>query len=182
MDRNRETEELAKARLGLLDRTCSEIIAGQGLGTTVILNIGKVVRTEWIGTARRSREVPIYEASIAIQDATWRLEDSNSVICSSGTDDNTANSDLLLGLNRLVGNRIIDVEFCCTGRDLTLRFEKTLSLLIFSVAVRAEAIESYFITTMETTLMVGFDGRVELLPQAKRAGLKVVWENNLRDK
>lgn len=176
---DRGADELAKTLHGLVDRVCSNIVAGESLGTMVTLDFGKVVRTERFGTSRRSRDVPIYEASISIQDATWRLEDSTSVICSSAADDNSAESDLVLGLNRLLEQRIIEVNFRNTARDLILHFEKVLSFFVFSVPIRDDPdAENYSIFTPDKILAVGFDGTVEVSSRNKSTDLRVVWENS----
>lgn len=73
----------------LTGHTCSEIIAGEGVGTAISLGFGPVVRHKTVKTKRGSHQMLVYHASIFIQDATWRLENSSSVICSTAADDNS---------------------------------------------------------------------------------------------
>jgi hypothetical protein len=159
-------EKLTNALRSLTGLACSDVVAGQTLGTMVTLEFGAIVRTRRIGTSRRRRDVPIYEVSIFIQDSTWRLEDKSSVICSSAADDNSPGSDLVLGLNRLLGQLVVGAEFRNTAHDLVLHFENGLSFSVFSVPVTTDPDpDNYSVFTPENIFTVAFDGTVTVSPR-----------------
>lgn len=155
--------EILNERLGrLAGLACTEITAGMGVGTAVSLGFGPVIKRKTIETKRGPREVTIHQASIFVQDSTWRLEDSNSVICSSAADDNSPSSALVLGMNQLLDQKLAVARVYNTGLDLVLAFENGWKLLVFSVAVHSNlAAQNYSILTEQEILTVGFDATVE---------------------
>lgn len=162
-----ETEYLGQAVKRLVGLPCSRVVAGQGVGTAVNLDFGKAVRSKKVKTSRGSHEFSMYEASIFVQDATWRLEDTFSVICSSAADDNSEGSALSQGLNRLLNQRIIEASLGNLANDLTLKFENGLVLLVFSVPIIARKdAGNYSVHVPEQVLSVEFDGSVTASPMS----------------
>lgn len=145
---------------------CTEIVEGEGVGTAVSLSFGSVIKRKNLETKRGNREVLMHQASVFIQDATWRLEDFNSVVCSTAVDDNRSGSVLMLGLDRLLQKRLVEAKLCNTALDLILSFEESLTLLVFSVPIEsAPNVQNYSIFTKDKIFNVGFDATVTISPR-----------------
>ncbi len=158
-----ETEDLTQAVRRLVGLSCSRVVAGQGVGTAVNLDFGKIVRSKKVKTSRGSSEFSTYEASIFVQDATWRLEDSLSVVCNSAAEDNSEGSALSLGLIRILHQRIVEVRLSNLAHDLMLRFENGLVLLVFSVPITTtQNACNYSVLMPEKVLAVDFFGSVSI--------------------
>jgi hypothetical protein len=144
---------------------CTNIIAGMGVGTAVHLDFGQLLNSKNIKTSRRSYTVEMYEISIFIECATWRLEDSKSVICSTASTDNRPESALMVGLNRLLQQRLIDGKLWNTAHDLILKFENGLTLCVFSVPMASDLDNNYTVFDQENIFEVGFDATIKVIPR-----------------
>jgi hypothetical protein len=160
-EKERSLKALRQALRSVVGLTCSEVVAGWGVGTAVLLEFGQVVRVQRRETKRGLRESKIFESSIFVQDATWRVENDTKVICCTAADDNSPKSKLVLGLNKMLKQRVVSAELSNTAFDLSVQFGNGLRFLVFSVPLTAELNENnYSILTSDTSYSVGFDGSV----------------------
>lgn len=154
--------ETIKARLvSCKGLRCEKVVCGLGLGTTFSLKFGSIARTVVRETKRGKIEFVTFEFEIFVKNATWRVEDASSVICSSAADDNSSSSPLMLGLQSLKGRRIKEISIFNACNDLVIKFDNEVRVLVFSVnCVSAANENNYTIHFPETIYIVNFSGEV----------------------
>lgn len=117
----------------LIGKECWEIIAGPGSGSCVRLLMGaKIPRTVPLKNKTLSEQSRLFDSefSIFIEEAAWRLESADEVICTSA-DSNCFGGLMLAGLAKLRGTFILDAASDFPGLDLTIKFSNKLKLKIF---------------------------------------------------
>ena len=112
---------------------CWSFVGGEGTGSTFSIEIGKKIpRSRPSKNKFLSDDAKLYdgEYSLYVQFASWRLDDSQSVICTS-TDSNHNDGLMVKGLSRLVGCVISNVLLTKPGYDLVLDFDRGYRLTVF---------------------------------------------------
>ena len=145
----------SKSLVGL--RVESAII-GMGVGTAVLLEFGGLVNS---GQAE-SRKTVDYSHSLFVQDGTWRLESSESVLVSSSTSSNDEQSPIVREFERLVGEKVTFVEVRNLGKDLEIRFSNGFNFLVFSAPIIDSTSNFYSIHTPALVVSLDFDGNEEV--------------------
>lgn len=163
---NTISESLLQALKALTGLTCSEVVAGIGVGTNFSLSFGPVVRMETITTPKGPREREVFDWAVFVQNTTWRLENASRVICSSTADSNGPDSALYLGLNGLLCSKVQIANVSHTGLDLTIEFDNGNRLLVFSVALYdPNEDHNYTVFTPSQAISVTFDGSINCEPR-----------------
>lgn len=104
-----------------------------------------------------------------MQDACWRVENEQGVICNSAADDNRPGSALYKGLHALLGQRVEAAQVENTGLDVRIQFGGGAQVLIFSAPLSEELNEdNYTVFTPTQAMTVGFDGSVEVSARDKQ--------------
>ena len=117
----------------LLSKECWATVAGEGVGSTFSVKLGKkIARSRPIKNRFLSEDARLYDAeySLYVQFASWRLDDSRSVICTS-TDSNHNDGVMVQGLSKLIGCTVSRVLLTKPGCDLVLDFDRGYRLTVF---------------------------------------------------
>lgn len=114
---------------------CWGITAGKGTGSMVSIQCGrKIRRSHPVNNPHLSEESRENEAEycLFLRDCSWRLE-SDDEILSSSLSGNEEGGTMLAGLNRIVGQKIVDVRLNLPWMDLTIVFENGIRLKTFTL-------------------------------------------------
>jgi hypothetical protein len=142
----------------LLGETVHRATAGLGTGSAVTINV--------MGSDRGG--VSDLSQSIFIENASWRLDNSTEVLCSSKSS-NLPDEEMVLGLTRLVGEKFLSFKLDQVSFDLVLSFSGDLRLSIFADCMSDEDDgDNYSIFTLSDIYTVRPRGL--LAREAKGAG------------
>jgi len=125
-------EQLKTSMSQLINKECWGIIAGEGTGSFVNLEIGeKIRRNKELENPALETDVRQFEGQYSLSlECAWRLDSTEAVICGS-SDDNSKGGKMLSGLKLLTGLRISRVNLSKPGLDLEIEFSKGLTLKVF---------------------------------------------------
>ena len=112
---------------------CWGIAAGRGTGSIVSLHFGaKMLRRIPLNNPHLSNELREYDSQMGLFiTCSWRLDSDSDVIC-GWTDSNEEGGPMLSGLQKIVGQKVKQVDLILPGLDLGLHFSNSLLLRIFS--------------------------------------------------
>ena len=131
---------LSEKASDLLHEEIWGIVGGAGTGSMVNIYLGKkILRPLPLENSNLSELIQKYDSELYIflYFAPWRLDDKESVICSSRSD-NAKEGEMMNGLNKLLGTSIGRLTLDCPGGNLVLYFENEMRLTIFSNCVDEE--------------------------------------------
>lgn len=120
-------------------------VAGVGTGSMVSLEFGeKRPRAKPVKNPRLDPLIRNYEGewSLYIQDAAWRLDGPEEVLCSSRSS-NEAGGEMLQGLHQLTDAVVTGVKLFKPGGDLLLVFSNGLKLTLFCDCMNEDEGDNY---------------------------------------
>lgn len=124
----------------LQGKECWGFIAGAGSGSMVTFDFGgRVPRRKPALNPNLTDEQRnfIGEITLFIQDAAWRIDSENGVLCGSTTWNDLA-GPFGDGLRKIVGCRVQGIAVSRPGMDLSIEFDKGLRLKVFCNQTNAE--------------------------------------------
>lgn len=116
----------------MISKSCWSVVAGEGTGSVITINIGekvrrpKPVRNLWLNKDEQENEG---EMSLMIWCA-WRLDGPAGVVCGS-TDSNDNDGSMVKGVKMLIGRVVESAEILSPAFDLRLAFRGQYVLNIF---------------------------------------------------
>jgi hypothetical protein len=153
----------------LIDKECWGIVAGEGTGSFVNLEIGeKIRRNKEIENPALETDVRQFEGQYSLSlECAWRLDSTEAVICGA-SDDNSKDGKMLDGLRLLIGRRISRINLSKPGLDLDIEFSKDLTLKVFCDQTNEnDQNDNYMLFTPDQIITVSYGSRLECEPHRR---------------
>ena len=157
-------EEFRDVLARLVGEECWSVIAGKGTGSHVSMKIGaKIPREQPLKNSLLTEDERNFdgEFGLFVTEASWRVEDAESVLCTS-TDENTG--ERYIHLKGLAGRKVTSASVAFPSFDLCLEFEGGMHFRVFSTfandAEEYSDYDNYIFFTQKATYSV--DGRSEV--------------------
>jgi hypothetical protein len=142
---------------------CWSVICGKGTGSHFTIRVGRKIASDRpLTNPALTPDERVFEGEfwLFVEDAAWRLDDSNGNICGS-TSTNSAGSAMSVGLARLIGQHVIASQVSSPCHDLEFSLSNDLYLRIF--CDQLEESDNYSIGGHGIrAVTVGPKGRVEI--------------------
>ena len=116
----------------LTGKQCWGIIAGNGTGSFITLNIGdKIPLKTPLDNPTLDENARNYEGEYGLYiECVWRLDSDNEIICGAW-DDNSKGGEMLKGLKLLTGTQITQINLFEPAWDFTIEFSNHCKLKVF---------------------------------------------------
>ncbi len=143
----------------LVGEVCWGVTAGPGTGSMVNFSIGeKIERERASANPHLGPDEAKYtgEYSLFVQNCAWRLlKKRGGIICTSKSE-NSRGGELVRGVNRMRGRRIVGTNLDSASLDLRISLEDSLTLCLFCDCMDDEEDgENYSIFTPDRVYIVG---------------------------
>ena len=157
-------DEFREVGARLVGEECWSVIAGKGTGSHVSMKVGaKIPRERPLKNPTLTEDERNFEGEfeLFVTEASWRVEDAESVLCTD-TDENTGKR--YAHLKGLAGRKVTSASVVFPSFDLLLEFEGGLRFCVFSTFANDSEeysdYDNYIFFTQEATYSV--DGRSEV--------------------
>ncbi|MFD0893726.1 hypothetical protein KBB96_08890 [Luteolibacter ambystomatis] len=142
-------------------KECWRTLAGKGTGSMFTLDLGeKIQRLRPLPSKHLDETIRNFEGeySLYVTFGDWRVEGPEGVICTSRSS-NEKDGEMVTGLKRLEGEKIVEASMTGASRDLLLAFSSGLVLRVFVNAVDDEE-DDYSLFFPQGVWTVGAKGRL----------------------
>lgn len=124
--------EFIKRMHGLIGEPLWGFVGGMGTGSVVSLSFGeKIPRKRILSNPHLSMNARQYDGSLELFImCVWRIDSASEVIC-GGWSGNKKGEEMLMGLERLCGQKVEEIIIIQPSFDFELRFSNSLWLKVF---------------------------------------------------
>lgn len=146
----------------LVGRKCWSVVAG--VGSILSLGFGKkILRAKPLANTQLKDDVRKYDAEFKMMIyCSWRLSDPGGVLC-GWRDSNDNNQVVLDCLSSLEGMNVMAVKLDSLTLDLSILFEKNISLSIFCDQTSDfDSDENYTVSRGEFSCTAGLKSKIEV--------------------
>lgn len=161
----KNTESTLKSEFQkLAGKQCWGVIAGNGTGSFITLNIGnKIPLRTPLDNPTLDESVRNYEGEYSLYiECVWRLDSDNEIICGAW-DDNSKKGKMLKGLKLLMGTQITQINLFEPAWDFTIEFSKKYKLKVFCDQINEKnADDNYSLFTPKQVITIVSRSRLQV--------------------